>query len=281
MFKGLFVRIKLPVFRGMEGVLFMFYKSLKDLIKNLNSENVEKLKPQLNRYVNQLILSIYDTNLELSDLDLESLCETLLHKDEFREEFRDKLQKGLLIDKFIHIYDLFINEITKERYVFDGIELTTLCLRSIGGIARGLKLLKLNKHKEEYFHSLQYLKDLNAEFYAHLRQYAGKGIIEEHFLITGLIHTIRFYLEENCQEHGRKILALLTDRKDKRLKTLEEFNNELHTAEIKCMLTREYAIELQRRLYLWDKLTIDLKNHYYLENLYLDDLERTASEING
>lgn len=40
----------------------MFYKEIKELLNELNCENVETLKPQIIRKVNQLILSINDDN---------------------------------------------------------------------------------------------------------------------------------------------------------------------------------------------------------------------------
>lgn len=35
-------------------------------------------------------------------------------------------------------------------------------------------------------------------------------------------------------------------------------------------MSRKYAVNLEKRLYLWNKLTLDLKDNYYLEKLYDD-----------
>lgn len=246
----------------------MIYKEVKDLLHKLNCENIEEFKPVLNRTVNQLILSIYDKDNSLSNEELESLCETLLLREEFRYE--NNMNEGVLVEEFIGIYNQFINSIVDKGNIIDAIELTTLSLRSIGGLSRVIMSVMKNKEKGSYIRSSQHLQDLVNAFFSHLKLYAYKGIYEEQFIIMGLIHFIRFELEEKCQEHGRSLLSLLTDRKNKRLKTLEEFNSESHIGELNCLTNREYAIELQRRLYSWDKLTVDLKDHYYLESLYCD-----------
>lgn len=117
---------------------------------------------------------------------------------------------------------------------------------------------------------MEHLKDLKAEFYKHLKPYAHKGFYEEQFVITGLIHIIKFYLEEDSQEHGRTVISILTDYKSDKIKSVEEFNSETHIEEISTKLKREYGIELQRRVYSWDNLTRKLEDHYYLEKLYED-----------
>jgi hypothetical protein len=47
------------------------------------------------------------------------------------------------------------------------------------------------------------------------------------------------------------------------MKTFEEFEKETHLDELKIKMKREYGIELQRRVYLWDNLTRRLQDHYY------------------
>lgn len=238
----------------------MFYKEIKGLLNELNCENIEMLKPQITRKVNQLILSIYDDSI--SDLELEEMCKLMIVKEEFREEARQDnngLFEGMLINNFIKAYDEFLDELAVEGYISDAIDLISDSLKSIGGRFRGLKLIKKGVKDKKYLNSIEYLNDLKDEFYVHLKSYATKDFYEEYFVVTGLIHTIKFYLEEKSQEHGRTIISMLTDPKTKRGKSIEEF---------KVKLKREYGIELQRRLYSWDNLTRNLQDHYYLENLF-------------
>lgn len=248
----------------------MFFKEIKDLLNKLNSENVEELKPILIRKVNEIILNINDDNI--CDSELESLCNFFITREEFRKEARkeDSLIEGLLIENFIKAFDEFIDEINNKDYISDAIELTNTSIRSIGGIARGYRLMKKYAQTKES-NNAQYLMDLKNEFYKQLRSYSSKGIYEEQFVICGLINIIKFELEEKSQEHGRYVISMLTDYKTKKMKSFEEFETETHLDELKIKMKREFGIELQRRVYLWDALTRKLQDHYYLENLYEEE----------
>ena len=250
----------------------MFHKEIKDLLNQLNNENVEELKPMLIRKFNKLILSI-DDDINISDSELESIYNVLMVREQFREDARkedNSLIEGIFINSFIESYDEFINEIVNKDYISDAVEITLSSLRSIGGLVRSFRLMKNMKTNRKYMNSMEHLNDLKAEFYNHLKLYAHKGFYEEQFVVSGLIHIIKFNLEEESQEHGRFIISMLTDHKANRMKSLEEFNNEAHIEEISVKLKREYGIELQRRLYSWDSLTRKLEDHYYLEKLYED-----------
>jgi len=253
----------------------MFYKEVKELLNELNCENVETLKPQIIRKVNQLILSINDDNK--SDSELEEMCNLAIIREKFREEARldnNGLSEGILIDNFIKAYDEFMNEIVSKEYISDAIELIADSLKSIGGRCRGFILIKEGAKNRNYLSSTEHFDDLKGEFYTHLKSYAHKGFHEEYFVVTGLIHTIKFDLEEKSQEHGRNIISILTDPKTKRGKSIEEFNNEPHLEEIRVKLKRKYGIELQRRIYSWENLTRKLQDHYYLENLFNEEDEK-------
>lgn len=245
----------------------MSYRETKDLLNRLNSENIEELKPSLIRKVNELILNINDDNI--SDSELEKLCNFFIMREEFRKEARDEnsLIEGLLIKNFIIAFDEFISEINNKDYISDVIELTNTSIRSIGGIARGYRLMRKNGPSKTC-NNMAYLAELKDEFYKQLRSYGRKGIYEEQFVISGLINVIKFELEEKLQEHGRYVISMLTDYKTKKMKSFEEFEKETHLDELKIKMKREFGIELQRRVYLWDNLTRKLQDHYYLENLY-------------
>lgn len=250
----------------------MFYKEIKDLLSQLNNENVQELKPILIRKFNKLILSI-DDDINISDLELESIYDILIIREQVREDARkedNSLLEGLFINNFIKSYDEFINEIVNKDYISDAVEITLSSVRSIGGLVRSFRLMKNIKTNRKYINSMEHLNDLKAEFYNHLKLYAHKGFYEERFVVSGLIHIIKFDLEEQSQEHGRYIISMLTDHKTNKMKSLEEFNNEHHIEEISIKLKREYGIELQRRIYSWNNLTRKLEDHYYLEKLYED-----------
>jgi hypothetical protein len=55
---------------------YMSYKEIKKLLNELNCENVEAIKPQIIRKMNQLILSINDDNI--SDSELEEISNLII-----------------------------------------------------------------------------------------------------------------------------------------------------------------------------------------------------------
>ncbi|MBN1065566.1 hypothetical protein [Clostridium botulinum] len=255
----------------------MFYKEIKDLLNKLNSTNIDDLKPTLTRKVNELILNINDDNM--SDCELEELCDFFITRETLREEVRqeDSLSEGLLIENFIKAFDTFIEEINTKEYISDAIDLTNTAIRSIGGIARGFRLMKKYAPKEGVIKNHQYLIELKEEFYKQLRSYSTKGLYEEHFVICGLINTIKFDLEEQSQEHGRFVISILKDYETQKLKSPKEFEEE-HSDEhsldnIKVKMKSEFGIELKRRIYSWDNLTRKLTDHYYLESLYNEECD--------
>lgn len=249
----------------------MSYKEIKDLVNKLDNTNAEELKPKIIRQVNELILNINDENI--CDTELENLCNFLIARESFRENMKEEASKeetsieGLIIEEFIKSFEEFICQINNEKYIEDIIELINKSLRGIDGIARGVKVMKKYVQSEDY-NSLKHLMELKEEFYKQLKSYSSKGIYEEQLIVFGLINTIKFQLEEQLQEHGRFIISMLTDYKTKNIKSINEFQEENHLDEVKVKMKREFAIELQRRIYLWDSLTWKLQDHYYLERLY-------------
>lgn len=246
----------------------MAYKELKDLLNKLDSTNVQKLKSILERKVNEIIVNINDDTL--SDEELEKLSDFIITREEFREEAREErgLLEGLMIEDFIKAFDEFIKEIQDEIYISEYIELVNSCLRSIGGTARGFRIVRKYAPSKDY-DKVKHLNAVKDEFYKELRSYAAKGISEEQLVVFGLIRIIKFELEERLQEHGRLVIGHLTSyRTKKRDITLDEFVNNPRNESVKYKMNEEYGLELQRRVYLWDKLTMDLQDHYYLEKLY-------------
>lgn len=251
----------------------MFYKEIKDLLNRLNSENIEELKPILTRKFNELILKMNDN--DISDNELEDLCGFFIMREGFRQEARkeNSLIEGLLIENFIKAFDKFMDEINNKEYISDAIELTNTAIRSIGGIARGYRIMKKYASSKDR-KSLSHFIELRDEFYKQLRSHTSTGLYEEQFVVCGLISVIKFELEEQLQEHGRYVISMLTDHKTKRMKSFEEFEEETHLEELKVKIKKEFAVELQRRVYLWNALTKKLHDHYYLENLYDEEYNK-------
>lgn len=254
----------------------MLYKELKELMEKLNSKNIEELKPKIIRRVNELILNINDD--DMSNDELEELCDFFIMRETIRKDLKTEnaLIEGLIIENFINAFDEFIDEIGKN-FMSDAIELINTCIRSIGGIARGYRLMKKYATCDD---SMRYFIDLKNEFYKHLRLYRTKGIYEEQFIVCGLINAVKFELEEKLQEHGRYIISILTDYKTKKMKSIEEFEEETHLTQLTNKMNSEFGIEFQRRAYLWDSLTWKLKDHYYLENLYKEECDKLEREKN-
>ena len=92
----------------------MYYSKIYNFIESLSSSNIEECKPQLKKYMIELILSIkdYDNNIELKEL--ESMLNIILIREEFQSEIGNELKDsgfkfGLLTDEFMNIYSKFIN----------------------------------------------------------------------------------------------------------------------------------------------------------------------------
>ncbi|WP_125152067.1 hypothetical protein [Clostridium rectalis] len=247
----------------------MLEEKLIDIINTLDICNLEKSKEELKKYMYLHLLSLDDKD-DLSCEELERIYYIIYERKRFKSENKIGTEL-LLLEKFKKAFNSFIYDLVERDYLWDAIELTSSVLKDTGGISRNIKLLVENNKQQEYLYSEIYLEDLKREFYINIRRKVLYSIFSEMNLVMGLIYSIRFDIEEKCQEHGRIVLSFLKDYKTEKIKSLHEFNNEAHTKEVKKLLSEEYSLELQRRMYLWDKLTIELKDHYCLEKLYFDE----------
>ncbi|AOR23147.1 hypothetical protein [Clostridium taeniosporum] len=252
----------------------MYYKKIYEFIEGLNKDNIEELKPQLSKYVGELILSIKDEENNLSLEDIDGMMSIALMREEIQygveEELKEENSKfGLLTDEFMNSYREFTNEMAEREYVQDAINLTRSVLKALGCIHREIFLVDKLKgssiEKHQYMISTKYLEDLQKQLHEHLNQYT-KEISREYLLILGLVNYIKNELKENIDEIGRIILSELKN------KSLEDFNKEEHIHEYKSMINKDYIKELQKREYLWNILSSKLQEVYYRDELY-EDLE--------
>ena len=127
----------------------MYYNKIYNFIESLSSSNIEECKPQLKKYMIELILSVkdYDNNIDLKEL--ESMLNTILIKEELQSEIENELKEskfkfGLLTDEFMNIYDDFINTYIENGYLENAISLTRSIIKGIGCTYRDIYLVKKN-----------------------------------------------------------------------------------------------------------------------------------------
>ncbi|MCI6692675.1 MULTISPECIES: hypothetical protein [unclassified Clostridium] len=250
----------------------MYYNKIYNFIESLSSSNIEECKPQLKKYMIELILSVkdYDNNIDLKEL--ESMLNTILIKEELQSEIENELKEskfkfGLLTDEFMNIYDDFINTYIENGYLENAISLTRSIIKGIGCTYRDIYLVKKNggftEENYKYINSIEFLNDLKEELRKHLKQDIN-NIHKEYFNIRGLVEYIKNELEENINDIGAILMSELKS------KSLDEFHKEEHICEYKSIFTQEYIRELRRRKYEWAVLSSKLKENYYRDMFYED-----------
>ena len=250
----------------------MYYSKIYNFIESLSSRNIEECKPQLKKYMIELILSIkdYDNNIELKEL--EAMLNTILIREEFQSEIENelkdsKLKFGLLTDEFMNIYGRFIITYIENGYLENAISLTRSVIKGLGCTYRDIYLVKKNggftEENYKYINSIDYLNNLQEELRKHLKQDIN-NIHKEYFNILGLVEYIKNELEENINDIGDILMSELKS------KSLDEFHKEEHISEYKSIFTQEYIRELKRRKYEWIILSSKLKENYYRDMFYED-----------
>lgn len=233
----------------------MIEDKMRGLISSLNKDNVDKVKKDLIKYLDILTLSLDEKDGELSSNKINRIYNIM----EVRKNFRSENKIGtnlILFNEFIDKLYALLDNIKNKGYLQDAVEISSDFLKGIGGINREFKLLIINEKVEDYVYSEDHLSDLKKEIESLLYERVYQSIYEEIYTIVGLTYSIRFNLEEKCKEYGRIVLSLL------------ELEDEISKNELKKILHNKYAIELQRRVYYWDKAAMGLKDHYYIEKLY-------------
>ena len=248
----------------------VYYNKIYEFIKDLNSDNIEKYKPQLTKYMIELMLSIKDYDNSILLEDLESTLGTVLIREEFQCEVENELKEkglkfGLLTDEFMDIYIKFTNDMVENGYVHNAISLTRSVVKGLGCISRPVYLVKkkggFTEENLKYLESIEYLNDLQEEIRKHLNQDVN-NISKEYFNVLGLVEYIKNELEENINGVGNTIMSELCN------KSLEDFNREEHIYEYKVIFKQEYIKELKRRKYEWFILSSKLKENYFIDELY-------------
>lgn len=247
----------------------MYYQDIYDFIMNLNSENIEELKPLLKKYTIELILSAKeDSGIPLEEL--ECILNLKRMKDEFNSEIALELESeglkfGLLTDEFVNIYMNFTREIEEKGYIKDAIDLNRSILKALDCMYRDVYLVKrnncFNENGDDYLISNRYLRDLEQEIIKRLSDDVN-NISKEYLNILGLVEYIKNQIEEKLDEISNIFISQLRD------KSLEEFNKEVHLSEYKCVFTHEYIRELKRRKYEWTILSSKLTTNYFRDELY-------------
>lgn len=233
----------------------MIEDKMRSLVSSLNEDNVYEIKEDLIKCLDILTLSLDEKDQKLSKEKINRIYSIMQRRKNFRSE--NKIGTNLILFKdFIKKFYSLLDDVKDKGYLQDSVEIASDCLKGIGGINREFKLLVVNEKSEEYVYSKDHLNDLKKEVESLLYEKVYESIYEEIYTIVGLTHSIRFDLEEKCKEYGRIVLSLL------------ELEDEISKEELKKVLHNEYALELQRRVYYWDNVTIGLRNHYYIEKLY-------------
>lgn len=233
----------------------MIEDEMRNLVSSLNKNNINEVKKDLIKYLDILTLSLDEKDAELSSDKINRIYNIM----EVRKTFRSENKIGtnlILFNEFIDKFYSLLDDIKSKGYLQDSVEIASDFLKGIGGINREFKLLVINEKIEDYVYSKEHLSDLKKEIKSLLYERVYQSIYEEIYTIVGLTYSIRFNLEEKCKEYGRIVLSLL------------ELEDEISKNELKKILHNEYALELQRRVYYWDKAAMGLKNHYYIEKLY-------------
>ncbi|KAB2450852.1 hypothetical protein F8160_02700 [Bacillus sp. CH126_4D] len=252
-------------------------KSIEQIVDSLTADNFEEGKSLLK---NHILLMKY--GMEHHELKEEEMTEVLKWV-----QGRDQLTKGVpelrdlhLVKKFQALLDEFIHSIISNGYVEDAVEILESVLKSMGAVAHIVKIMFVGKRTVNR-NSLEMVEELKRECYSLMEQRAAVGLHAQIFHVLGFVHSIQFDLEERSQEHGRTVIGLLTDFKTKELKSVQQFQNEEHIPEVKNMVSKEYGIELQRRIYMWKSLTLIFTSPYALEKMYKEiyaENEKTEKE---
>ena len=239
-------------------------KSIEQIVDSLTADNLEEGKSLLKNHI--LLMKYGMEHHELREEEMTEVLKWVQGRDQLREDVPE-LRDLYLVKKFQALLDEFIHSIISNGYVEDAVEVLENILKSMGAVAHIVKIMFVGKRTVNR-NSLEMVEVLKRECYNLMEQRAAVGLHAQIFHVLGFVHSIQFDLEERSQEHGRTVIGFLTDFKTKELKSVQQFQNEEHIQEVKNMVSKEYGIELQRRIYMWKSLTLIFTSPYALEKLY-------------
>lgn len=241
-------------------------KVIHELIKTIeksDTNNIEKLKPIMLKLARMSVLSFGNEEKKLTAEKIEEIYNMWLMPFGQDQEFLDEIESltSKLNSKFIKAYESLIDSISERGYRKDAIELSAFVLRSIGGKARGIKL-HLGKKKKllKYCDSEEQITDLKTEISRQLREQSCESPYVSALIINGLVCSIKENLDEMSRQLAGTIRAMIS--MDNR--TIEELeSNEI----LGKYFDPQYPKELKWRIYLWDKLTVELRNEYSIDEI--------------
>ncbi|EEL52304.1 hypothetical protein bcere0022_3480 [Bacillus cereus Rock3-44] len=243
----------------------MMNKTIQQMIDELNADNVEKIKLQLKTKISIMQLGLEEDS-DITDKEVERLTHLMKLREEFLEE-TPEFTGNFLVGKFEKVFDELTDSMIRLEYVEHAISLVTDLLKSMDARAELAKIMLLRKNYDEFDTRVSFYELKNA-FYRIMHKQARGNLQREVFLVTGCIHTILFDLEEKSQEHGRGVIGCLTDYSTGEQKSVKQFEEEVHTPELKRIVSKEYGMELQRRIYMWKSLTLEFTSPYAMEKMY-------------
>ncbi|WP_459502143.1 hypothetical protein [Bacillus sp. C1] len=240
-------------------------KTIQQMIDELNASNVEEIKPKLKNKISMMQLGLV-ADSDVTAEEVEKLVDLMKLRNEFLEEISE-LTGNFLVERFQQVFDEFTDSIIQRGYVEHAISFVTDLLKCIDARAELAKFVLLRKKYDE-FDEKDTFYGLKNTFYRIMNKQARGQLHREMFLVTGCIHTILFDLEEQSQEHGRGVIGCLTDYKTGEQKSIKQFQEEEHIPEVRKIISKEYGMELQRRIHMWKSLTLDFTSPYVMEKMY-------------
>ena len=123
----------------------MYYKELNDLVEELDKSNVEELKPQLKKYITQIILSM--ENDKLNDEDLNQMLKVVLVREQIHKNIEEQCNEniGIIIDNFCDKYYSFMKRAVKEGFLQEAVMITKEIMKGLGCIHREVLVIRNNK----------------------------------------------------------------------------------------------------------------------------------------
>lgn len=232
------------------------------MLSQLNHDNIAEMKNKLIKYTKLIALS-FDKDEDLSCDQIDKIYELV---ERLKSEHHYDSFGASLTENFEEAFDILSTSVINNGFVEDMIELTLDFLKLIGGGARGHKLLLQINGNPGSLHNQETFFQLRKEFYKQIDLKSSEGYYQRIFLIRGLVQSVDLELESRLRQHGSVLISLLEGTN-----TTEDFNNvrSWHNQ----WFDKNYVKELQRRIYLWDKLTIKLKNEFSIEELLSSDID--------
>lgn len=245
-----------------------------NLINKLNCDNVEKLKLELMKLMYLHLLSLGESSKKLRLSQLEQIYETANYnildevKEQFTKEIKQDLSRIRYSIRFNEAIDSFTESLIEHHYTNDAIELLEQLIMTLGAKPRVFKLwlgkkdMKLIKYRQ----SSEYLAALKNELFDHIKLQSKGKLLTEIFLINAMIHWFKNELEDNENRCNGYALSHFKGSKQ----PIEECENNVLIGKY---FSWDYKRELERRVYLWNKLVFDFSFDYSVREMLGEEEE--------